>query len=196
MLGLPPTGLPGKVLGPAPVPSGPGPTRTLCKEAPLAPKSAQKGDGDDVKLVANNRKARHLYQILEVLEAGLVLTGTEVKSLRAGKANIGDAYAVVDGTEVWLHNLHISPYEQGNRANPDPLRKRKLMLHRREINRLIGKVREKGLALIPLRIYFRDGWAKVELALARGKKSHDKREDIAKRDAQREMARAMSRKNR
>jgi SsrA-binding protein len=162
----------------------------------VARPTPEKSASDDIKLVANNRKARHLYQILETMEAGLVLTGTEVKSLRAGKVNIGDAYALVEGEQVWLHNLHISPYEQGNRANPDPLRKRKLMLHRREINRLVGKIREKGLALIPLRIYFRGGWAKVELALGRGKKSHDKRDDIAKRDAEREMARAMSRKNR
>ena len=162
----------------------------------MARPTPEKSASDDIKLVANNRKARHLYQILETMEAGLVLTGTEVKSLRAGEVNIGDAYALVEGEQVWLHNLHISPYEQGNRANPDPLRKRKLMLHRREINRLVGKIREKGLALIPLRIYFRGGWAKVELALGRGKKSHDKRDDIAKRDAEREMARAMSRKNR
>lgn len=149
---------------------------------------------DGIQPVAQNRKARHLYHILETLEAGLVLTGTEVKSLRDGRANLGDAYATVEGGEVWLHHLHISPYEQGNQFNHEPLRKRKLLLHRRDIRRLVGKTREKGLTLIPLRIYFRNGWAKVELALAKGKRTHDKRDDIAKRDAERDMARAMSRK--
>ena len=154
------------------------------------------GEGDDVQIIANNRKARHLYSILETLEAGLVLTGTEVKSLRNGKANMGDAYAVVERNEVWLLNLHISPYEQGNQFNHEPMRKRKLLLTRKEIRRLIGKTREKGLTLVPLRLFFRRGWAKVDIALARGKKSHDKRQDIAKRDATREMQRAMSRKGR
>jgi SsrA-binding protein len=149
-----------------------------------------------LQIVANNRKARHLYHILETLEAGLVLTGTEVKSLRAGRANLGDAYAMVENGEVWLMKLHISPYEQGNQFNHEPLRKRKLLVHRRDIQRLIGKTQEKGLTLIPLRLYFRGGWAKVELGLAKGKKSHDKREDIAKRDADRDIARALSRKGR
>ena len=149
---------------------------------------------DEIRVVATTRKARHLYHVLETVEAGLVLTGTEVKSLREGKANLGDAYALVEGGEVWLYNFHISPYAQGNRYNPDPLRKRKLLLQRKEIRRLIGKTREKGLALVPLRVYFRGGWAKVELALARGKKAHDKREDMARRDAEREMARAMRRR--
>jgi SsrA-binding protein len=149
-----------------------------------------------IQVVANNRKARHLYHILETLEAGLVLTGTEVKSLRAGRANLGDAYAMVENGEVWLMKLHISPYEQGNQFNHEPLRKRKLLVHRRDIQRLIGKTQEKGLTLIPLKLYFRGGWAKVELGLAKGKKSHDKREDIAKRDAVRDIARAMSRKGR
>lgn len=163
-------------------------------QKPAATKDTQKDTKDAVKVVANNRKARHLYHILETLEAGLVLTGTEVKSLRNGRANLGDAYATVENGEVWLRNLHISPYEQGNQFNHEPLRKRKLLLHRRDIRRLIGKTREKGLTMVPLRLYFRDGWAKVELALVRGKKSHDKREDIAKRDAERDMARALSRK--
>ncbi len=153
-------------------------------------------DESDLVIVANNRKARHLYHILDVLEAGLVLTGTEVKSLRAGKINVGDAYAVVEGQEVWLLNLHISPYEQGNRFNHEPLRKRKLLLTRKEITRLVGKTKEKGLTLVPLRVFFRKGWAKVEIGLGKGKKSHDKREDIAKRDADRDMARAMSRRGR
>jgi len=141
--------------------------------------SPQKTNGD-IKMVANNRKARHLYHILETVEAGLVLTGTEVKSLRNGRANMGDAYAVVENGEVWLRNLHISPYEQGNQFNHEPLRKRKLLLHRGDIRRLIGKTQEKGLTMVPLRLYFRKGWAKVELALVKGKKTHDKREDIAK----------------
>lgn len=153
-------------------------------------------EGGAITVVANNRKARHLYHILDTIEAGLVLIGTEVKSLRDGKANMGDAYAVIEGGEGWLVNLHISPYEKGNRFNHEPLRKRKLLLHRKDIRRLVGKTKEKGLTLVPLRLYFRDGWAKVELALAKGKKSHDKREDIAKRDAERDMARAMSRKGR
>ncbi len=151
---------------------------------------------DDIKLVATNRKARHYYHILETIEAGMVLTGTEVKSLRDGRANMGDAHGEIKDGEAWVVSLHISPYEQASRFNHDPLRPRKLLLSHREIHRLLVKTKEKGLTLIPLRIYFRDGWAKIELALARGKKAHDKREDIAKRDAEREMARAMSRKGR
>jgi SsrA-binding protein len=157
-------------------------------------RSTQGKENGTIKIVAQNRKARHLYHVLDTLEAGLVLVGTEVKSLRAGKASLGDAYAIIEAGEAWLLHLHIAAYEQGNRFNHDPLRKRKLLLQRRDIRRLIGKTREKGLTLIPLRLYFRDGWAKVELALARGKKTHDKREDIARRDAERDMARAMSRK--
>jgi SsrA-binding protein len=162
----------------------------------LPSKPAAAAAKGDIKLVATNRKARHYYHILETIEAGLVLTGTEVKSLRDGRANLGDAHGEIKDGEAWVVSLHISPYEQGNRFNHDPLRPRKLLLGRREIHRLLVKTREKGLTLIPLRIYFRDGWAKIELALARGKKAHDKREDIAKRDAEREMARAMSRKGR
>ncbi len=162
----------------------------------MAKKSSPQSTNGDIKMIANNRKARHLYHILETVEAGMVLTGTEVKSLRNGRANMGDAYAVVENGEVWLRNLHISPYEQGNQFNHEPLRKRKLLLHRGDIRRLIGKTQEKGLTLIPLRLYFRKGWAKVELALVKGKKTHDKRADIAKRDADRDMARAMSRKAR
>jgi SsrA-binding protein len=141
--------------------------------------------------VAQNRKARYLYHILETFEAGIVLTGTEVKSLRDGKASLVDAYALIEREEAWLLNLHIAPYEQGNQFNHEPRRKRKLLLHRREILRLIGKTREKGLTLVPLRLYFHEGWAKVEIALAKGKKSFDKRDDIAKREADREIARAM-----
>lgn len=141
------------------------------------------------KTVCQNRKARHEYFILETYEAGLVLKGTEVKSLRAGKANLKDSFARIENGELWLENMHVSPYEQGNRFNHEPKRPRKLLMHKAEIMRLWGKSREKGLAMIPLRIYFKDGRAKVELALAKGKKLYDKRDDIAKRDAEREIAR-------
>jgi SsrA-binding protein len=143
------------------------------------------------RLLAENRKARHDYEILETLEAGLQLTGTEIKSLRAGKGNLRDSYARVDNGEVWIHNMHISTYEQGNRANVDPLRVRRALLHKEEIRRLLGKTREKGLALIPLKIYLSHGRAKVELGLARGKRQYDKREAIAEREAGRERERAL-----
>ena len=162
----------------------------------MTPKTSASSAKPEIERVAQNRKARYLYHILETLEAGLVLTGTEVKSLRAGKASLTDAYAMVDRGEVWLMNLHISPYEQGNQFNHVPKRRRKLLVHHRDIQRLIGKTREKGLTLVPLSIYFKKGWAKVEIALAKGKKSYDKREDVAKRDADREIARALSRKRR
>lgn len=138
-----------------------------------------------------NRKARHEYHIDETYEAGIALTGTEIKSIRAGKANLQDSYARVENGELILYNMHISPYEQGNRFNHEPKRPRKLLMHKREIMRLLGLTREKGLSLIPLQLYFKRGWVKVELALARGKKKFDKREDIAARDAKREMDRAM-----
>lgn len=147
--------------------------------------------GDGIKAVVTNRRARHEFWIEETCEAGLVLTGTEVKSLRAGRANLADAFARVDRGEVWLHHLHISPYAQGNIHNPDPLRTRKLLFHRREILRLQAGVDRKGYTLVPLRLYFRNGVAKVELALARGRHQYDKRERIAERDAQRRMARAL-----
>ncbi len=143
------------------------------------------------KLIADNRKARHDFQLLERFEAGLVLTGTEVKSLRQGRASLAQAYGDVRGTEVWLVGAHIPVYEQGNIANHEPERDRKLLLHRREISTLIGKVREKGLTLVPTRLYFKDGRAKVELALARGKEQRDKRRDIAKREADRQIERAL-----
>lgn len=139
-----------------------------------------------------NRKARHEYHIEETYETGIALTGTEIKSIRAGKANLQDSYARVENGELILYNMHISPYEQGNRFNHEPKRPRKLLMHKREIMRLLGLTREKGLSLIPLQLYFnKRGWVKVELALARGKKKYDKREDIAARDAKREMDRAM-----
>ncbi|MGI6547126.1 MAG: SsrA-binding protein SmpB [Bacillota bacterium] len=144
------------------------------------------------KTIASNRKARHDYEILETLEAGIVLQGTEVKSLRQGRANLRDSYAMMENGEIFLHKLHIAPYEQGNRFNHEPDRVRKLLLHRGQINRLGGKAREKGFALVPLRIYFdQHGRAKVELALARGKRLHDKRDVIAERDAKRKMERAL-----
>lgn len=144
---------------------------------------------EPIKVVAENRKARHDYFIEETYEAGIALVGTEVKSLRAGKANLRDSYAEVINGEVFLQNMHISPYEKGNRFNHDPKRPRKLLLHKHEIRRLIGRTMQKGYTLIPLRIYFKRGKAKVELALARGKKLYDKRESIARRDAEREIAR-------
>lgn len=143
------------------------------------------------KLIAENRKARHDYHLVERHEAGLALTGTEVKSLRAGQAHLQQAYAEVRGNEIWLVGSHIAAYEQGTNVNHEPERDRKLLLHRREIDSLAGKVRERGFTLVPTRLYFKNGRAKVEIALARGKEARDKRRDIAQRDAQREMERAL-----
>jgi SsrA-binding protein len=146
------------------------------------------------KVVASNRKARHDYAILDSFEAGLALTGTEVKSLRAGRASLVDAFAQVSGNEVYLHGMHIPEYTHGTWTNHEPRRTRKLLLKRIEIDRLIGKLRESGLTLVPLSVYFADGWAKVELGLARGKKAYDKRQDLAKRDADKEISRAFGRR--
>jgi SsrA-binding protein len=146
------------------------------------------------QILASNRKARHNYSILETFEAGVVLLGTEVKSLRDGRASLADAYATVDDGEVWLRNLHIPEYHHGSWTNHDPRRTRKLLLHRRQIDVLIGKIRDGNLALVPLALYFSEGKVKVELALARGKRAHDKRQDMARRDAQREVVRALSRR--
>jgi SsrA-binding protein len=143
------------------------------------------------RIVATNRKARHEFEVLETFEAGLVLKGPEAKSLRDGKVGFQDAYARLEGGEVWLYSLHISPYEQANRYNEDPLRPRKLLLNRHEIRRLIGKVEEKGLTLIPLDIYFRRGYAKITLALARGRKTYDKREKLKRKTQEEEARRAM-----
>ncbi len=145
---------------------------------------------DNIKIITENRKARHDYQIEETYEAGLVLAGTEVKSLRAGRANLKDSFARVDKGEVFLYNAHISPYDQASRFNHDPRRTRKLLMNKHEIRRLIGRVQEKGLTLVPLKMYFKNGRAKVELALAKGKKLYDKRDDIAARDAKREVEKA------
>ncbi|GAB2661094.1 SsrA-binding protein SmpB [Saccharopolyspora gloriosae] len=145
------------------------------------------------KPIAQNRKARHDWSVLDTYEAGIVLTGTEVKSLRQGKASLVDAFGTVDHGEVWLRNAHIPEYTEGTWTNHEPRRSRKLLLHRGEILRLVGKIKENGLSLVPLSMYFSDGKAKVELALARGKKAHDKRHDMAKRDADREMQRHIGR---
>jgi SsrA-binding protein len=146
------------------------------------------------KLIASNRKARHDYSILDVFEAGISLTGTEVKSLRAGRASLVDAFAQEKDGEIFLYGMHVPEYAQGTWTNHEPRRTRKLLLTRHEIARLIGKLKESGLTLVPLSLYFSDGWAKVELGLARGKKSYDKRQDLAKRDADREIARAAGRR--
>ncbi|MBN6034257.1 MULTISPECIES: SsrA-binding protein SmpB [unclassified Amycolatopsis] len=145
------------------------------------------------KVIVSNRKARHDYSILDTYEAGLVLVGTEVKSLRDGKASLADAFATVDDGEVWLRNVHIPEYVQGTWTNHMPRRTRKLLLHKGEIEKLIGKTKESGLSLVPLSMYFKDGKVKVELALAKGKKAWDKRQDLAKRDADREVRKAMGR---
>jgi SsrA-binding protein len=145
------------------------------------------------KLIASNRKARHDYSVVDSYEAGIVLHGTEVKSLRAGKVSLADAFATVDDGEVWLRGLYIPEYEQGTWTNHEPRRVRKLLLHKDQIVRLIGKTREGGLTLVPLSMYFTDGKVKVELALARGRRSYDKRQNLAERDAQREIERAVGR---
>jgi SsrA-binding protein len=145
------------------------------------------------RTIAVNRKARHDYHIEETFDAGLVLTGTEIKSIRAGKVNLSDAYARIDRGEAWLVGAHIAPFESGNRTNHEPKRDRKLLLHRGEIDFLLGRTKSKGLTLVPLRLYISErGHAKVELGLARGKQLHDKRRAIAERDAQREVAREMA----
>jgi SsrA-binding protein len=145
------------------------------------------------KVIASNRKARHDYSVLDSYEAGIVLHGTEVKSLRAGKVSLADAFATVDAGEVWLRGLYIPEYDQGTWTNHEPRRVRKLLLHKDQIARLIGKTREGGLTLVPLSMYFTDGKVKVELALARGRRSYDKRQNLAKRDAEREIERAAGR---
>jgi SsrA-binding protein len=146
-----------------------------------------KGEG---KVIAQNKKAYHDYFIEETYETGIVLQGTEIKSLRAGKANLKDSFARVQGGEVWLHNMHISPYEQGNRYNHEPLRTRKLLLHNREIVKLIGYTKETGYTLVPLKIYLKNGYAKLLLGLGKGKKQYDKRDDLKKKEAKREVERA------
>jgi len=152
---------------------------------------AEKEEKRETESIARNRRARHDYQILDTWEAGIVLTGSEVKSLRNGKANISDAYGIVKEGEVHLLNLHISPYEQASYFNHEPTRTRKLLLHRREIRKLIGAVERQGLTLVPLELYFKRGKVKVVIALGRGKKLYDKRADEKKRDDERDMQRAV-----
>ncbi len=147
------------------------------------------------KVIASNRKARHDYSVLDTYEAGLVLVGTEVKSLREGRANLVDAFAQIDDGEAWLHNLHIPEYTQGTWTNHSPRRRRKLLLHSEEIGKLIGRTQESGFTLVPLSLYFKDGRAKVEIALARGKKDYDRRHALAERDARRDIQRALGRRN-
>jgi SsrA-binding protein len=149
----------------------------------------------DRKIIAQNKKARHDYSILDVYEAGLVLKGTEVKSLRQGRASLVDGFATIDDGEMYLRNVHIPEYTQGSWTNHEPRRTRKLLLHREEIGRLIGRTQESGLTIVPLSLYFLDGKVKVELALARGKRTYDKRQDMARRDADREVARALGRRS-
>ncbi len=144
-----------------------------------------------IQTIATNRKAYHDYEVVDTLEAGIVLTGTEIKSIREGRVNLRDGFAIIRGGEVWLLNVHIAPYPGGNRQNHEPRRERKLLLHRREINRLAGRVQEKGWTLVPLRLYLKDNKAKIELGLVRGKREYDKREAIARREAEREVQREM-----
>ncbi|WP_078379003.1 SsrA-binding protein SmpB [Sutcliffiella halmapala] len=146
-----------------------------------------KGEG---KVISQNKKANHDYSIEQTYETGMVLQGTEIKSLRAGRANLKDSFARVQNGEVFLHNLHISPYEQGNRYNHEPLRTRKLLLHRKQINQLIGLTKEEGYTLVPLKIYLKNGYAKLLIGLGKGKKKYDKREDLKKKEAKRDIERA------
>jgi len=150
----------------------------------------------DREIIAVNRRARHDYDIQETYDAGLVLTGTEIKSVRARRVDLRDAYAQVERGEAWLHNMHISPYEPGSRENKDPRRTRKVLLHRREINRLMGRAVERGLTIVPLRLYLERGYAKIELGLGRGRRQYDKRKAIAEREARREQERALAEQER
>ncbi|WP_018660893.1 SsrA-binding protein SmpB [Heyndrickxia acidiproducens] len=152
-----------------------------------------KGEG---KVLAQNKKARHDYFIEETYEAGIVLQGTEIKSIRASRVNLKDSFARIEKGEVYLYNMHISPYEQGNRYNHDPLRIRKILLHRKQINKLIGETKEQGYSLVPLKIYLKNGYAKVLLGLARGKKNYDKREALKRKEANREIERAFKARQR
>jgi len=147
-----------------------------------------------IKVVATNRKARHEYFILDTYEAGIALHGSEIKSIRAGKISLAEAYISIDGHEAWLVNAHVAPYDQASHFNHDPLRPRKLLLHRSEINRLWNQVRQKGVTIVPLRIYLKAGRAKVEIASAKGKKLYDKRAEIARRDVERELQRQLRRR--
>lgn len=158
-------------------------------------KKAKSPRDSNNQIIASNRKARHNYAILDTFEAGVALVGTEVKSLRDGQASLADAFATVDDGEIWLRNLHIPEYHHGSWTNHAPRRNRKLLLHRSQIDTLIGKIRDGNLTLVPLSLYFLDGKVKVELALARGKQAHDKRQDLARRDAEREVVRELGRRS-
>lgn len=162
------------------------------KDVKKAKESAKSGGG--IQVVARNRKARHEYELIEKVEAGIVLTGTEVKSLRNGKANLEDAYAAIEDNEVWLHGCDIPEYTEANQLNHKPKRSRKLLLHRREIDKLLTKGAEKGLTIVPLQLYFKDGKAKVEISTARGRKTYDKREALKQQDAKRDIDRALRRR--
>jgi len=155
--------------------------------------NASKSPGG-IKVIAQNRKARHEYEILQTLEAGIVLLGSEVKALRNGRVNLGDSYAEIKRGEVWLQKMHVGPYEMANRQNHEPFRPRKLLLNRREIRKLAPRLEEGGRTLVPLKVYFKHGLVKVELALGRGKKLYDKRDDKARRDAERQIARITGRR--
>lgn len=150
--------------------------------------------GGSKQVIATNRKARHDYSVIELFEAGVALQGTEVKSLREGQASLADAFATIDDGEVWLRNLYIGEYQHGSWTNHDPRRNRKLLLHRQQIDSLVGKIQDGNLTLMPLSLYFSEGKVKVELALARGKRAYDKRQDMARRDAEREVRREMGRR--
>lgn len=150
---------------------------------------------EGIKVVAENRKAFHDYFIDDRIEAGIILTGTEIKSIRNGRVNLKDSYASIDRGEVWLYQMHISPYEQGNRFNHDPLRTRKLLLNRNEINKLVGKIQLQGFTLIPTKVYLKRGLAKVELGVAQGKKNYDKRQALAEREGKRDIERALKERN-
>jgi len=152
-------------------------------------------DHEGIKIISENRKAFHDYFIEDRVEAGIILTGTEIKSIRNGKVNLKDSYARLNNGEVWVYQMHISPYEQGNRFNHDPLRPRKLLLHRSEINKLVGKIQLQGLTLIPIKIYLKRGLAKVELAVGQGKKNYDKRQSLAEREGKRDIERALRDRN-
>ena len=160
----------------------------------MAKKAKSPRDSNN-QIIASNRKARHNYSILDTFEAGVALVGTEVKSLRDGQASLADAFATVDDGEIWLRNLHIPEYHHGSWTNHAPRRNRNLLLHRSQIDTLIGKIRDGNLTLVPLSLYFTDGKVKVELALARGKQAHDKRQDLARRDAEREVVRELGRRS-
>ena len=160
----------------------------------MANKSDKAAEKANNHVVATNRKARHNYSILETFEAGVALVGTEVKALREGQASLADAFATLDDGEIWLRNLHIPEYHAGSWTNHAPRRNRKLLLHRSQIDTLVGKIRDGNLTLVPLSLYFTDGKVKVELALARGKQTHDKRQDMARRDADREVNRELGRR--